>query len=139
MVFLIAGPPVGALAFFLSIGLLGMGRNVDLAGMVWLGLFAVIYALPLSYLFGALPAAVAGLAVAVRQDRAGPIGWRFSLLIGAAIGLGLQLVSSQPIIAPDATTTYGMPMGTAVMLLTCLVATLLCSRLARRFAPPARR
>ncbi len=36
-------PPVGSLVFFLAIALFGMGQQVHLAGLGWIGLFALIY------------------------------------------------------------------------------------------------
>lgn len=64
LIFLVAGPPIGAITFFLLITLLGMGAKTDIGALVWMTLFAAIYAVPLSYLLGAIPALLAGAAVA---------------------------------------------------------------------------
>ena len=85
-IFVVFGPPVGALTFMLSIAVIGMGSNVDLIGLSWIGLFALIYAAPLSYFLGAGPAAAGGAQADARRGaarplvphglRSGPIGLR---------------------------------------------------------------
>ena len=125
LVFIVVGPPVGALAFFLSVGLIGMGLKADLAGLTWIGLFALIYAVPLSYMIGVGPAAAVGLLVGIRQAWFGAIRWPFALAIGLAAGVGFLLLSGQPVIPRFGGDTT-QPVHVPVMVTTCLSATLAC-------------
>ena len=132
LVFIVVGPPVGALAFMLSVGLVGMGTKVDLAGLTWVGLFALIYAIPLSYLFGAGPAAAVGLLVGIRQAYFGAISWPFALAIGLAAAAGFLLVSGQPVI-PRSGDDAAQPVHVPVIVATCLGATLACWAIVRNW------
>jgi hypothetical protein len=132
LVFIIVGPPVGAMAFVLSTALIGMGMKVDLAGLTWIGLFALIYAVPLSYLIGVAPAAAVGLLVGVRQAFFGAIRWPYALLIGLASGLALLVLSGQPII-PVPGSDAAQPIHIPVLLSVCLSATFACWAIVRNW------
>lgn len=119
LVFVLLGPPVGALAFMLTAALIGLGRSADLAGLTWIALFALIYAVPLSYLIGAVPAAVAGLIVGIRQVYFGPATWPYAVGAGLVVGCGVLIVSGQRITADS---DVSLP----VIMMTCLVPTLVC-------------
>jgi len=138
LVFLFVGPPVGALAFMLSIALIGMGLKVDLAGLSWIGLFALIYAVPLSYFIGVGPAAVGGLMVGIRQAFYGPIRWPFAVLIGISIGVGVMILSGKSM--PFGLTDTEHPDYLPVMVITCLTATMVCWAIVRtwHFGPKGR-
>ena len=129
-VYLLVGPPVGALVFFLSIALVGMGQKVDLAGLGWIGLFALIYGVPFSYLIGTGPAAVAGLVIGVRNAFFGPATWAFAILTGLGVGIGLLTMSGQQLIPPTAGETE-YPISNAVLIVTCFVSTMICWRIVR--------
>jgi hypothetical protein len=125
IVFLLVGPPVGALVFFLTIALFGMGQKVDLAGLGWIGLFALIYGVPLSYLIGIGPAAVAGLVVGIRNAFFRPATWAFAILTGLGVGIGLLLMSGQQLIPPTASGTE-YPISNPILIVTCFVSTMVC-------------
>jgi hypothetical protein len=130
LVFMIVGPPVGAMAFMLSAALIGMGKSVDLAGLTWVGLFALIYAAPLSYLIGTGPAAAVGLLVGVRQAYFGAIQWPLAVAIGIAAGAAFLLLSGQPLRAGGETDDAAhLP----VIVVTCLSGTLVCWAIVRKW------
>jgi len=138
LVFLFIGPPVGALAFILSIALIGMGSHVDLLGLSWIGLFALIYAAPLSYLIGVGPAAAGGLVIGIRQAFYGPIRWPVAMLIGIGLGVGVLVMSGKSL--PSALTSTDDPEYLPVMVITCLAATMVCWGIVRTwyFGPEGR-
>lgn len=119
LVFVLLGPPVGALVFMLTTALIGFGKGVDLAGLTWVALFAVIYAVPFSYLIGVVPAAAAGLLVGVRQAYFGPATAFYAAGAGLLVGICLLWMSGQRI-------GSGSDASTPVMLATCFVSTLVC-------------
>ena len=125
IVFVIVGPPVGALVFFLTIALFGMGQQVDLAGLGWIGLFAVIYGVPFSYLIGIGPAAVAGLVIGIRDAFFRTATWAFAILTGLGVGVGLLVMSGQQLIPPtESGTEY--PISNPVLIITCFLSTMFC-------------
>ncbi|MCO5132090.1 MAG: hypothetical protein M9932_16260 [Xanthobacteraceae bacterium] len=138
MVFVFIGPPVGALAFMLTVGLIGMGAKVDLIGLSWIGLFALIYAAPLSYFIGAGPAAVGGLIFGVRQAFFGPVRWPVAALIGIGVGVGFLVISGHSL--PSMLADSEQPEYIPVMVITCLAATVACWAIVRtwHFAPNGR-
>lgn len=136
MVFVVVGPPVGALAFMLSIALIGMGSSVDLVGLSWIGLFALIYAAPLSYFIGAGPAAAGGLIFGIRQAFFGPVIWPVAALIGVGLGIGLLVMSGESL--PPMLTDTEQPEHVPVMVVTCLAATMACWALVRGWHLPPR-
>lgn len=125
IVFVLVGPPVGALVFFLTIALLGMGQNIDLAGLGWIGLFALIYGVPFSYLIGIGPAAVAGLAIGIRDAFFRKATWAFAILTGLGVGIGLLVMSGQQLIPPTVSGTE-YPTSNPVLLVTCFLSTMIC-------------
>jgi len=138
LVFVFVGPPVGALAFMLTTALVGMGAKVDLAGLSWIGLFALIYAAPLSYLIGAGPAAIGGLVVGIRQAFFGPVTWPIALLVGAGLGIGFLLMSGQSL--SSVLSSIEQRDYLLIMVATCLAATMVCWSIVRNwhFGPRGR-
>jgi hypothetical protein len=104
----------------------------------WLTLLGLIYAVPMSYYFGAAPAAVAGLVIGIAQAFVGRAGWPLGLGTGLVVAVGVLERSGQLILTgtPDQSPFPEYP---AVMMLACLVPTLTCWALVRGwyFAPPA--
>jgi len=129
-IFLILGPPAGAIAFFVGLGLHVFLQSGDVAGLMWLPLFGIIYAVPLSYLIGAFPALVAGLVLSVAAASGYRPGILFSAVTGTAVGLGLAYYGGRPI---SVTATEGNSDNATALILvgTCLAATLICWVLAR--------
>ena len=129
-IFVGLGPPIGALALFVGIGLYVSMQSGDFAGLMWIPMLGIIYAVPLSYLIGAIPAAIAGLIVGVAATFNYRPGFLFSTATGLAIGLGLVYAGGRPILR---TTLENASDNVSAVLLvgTCLAATLTCSALAR--------
>ncbi|MBN8964533.1 MAG: hypothetical protein J0H89_03945 [Rhizobiales bacterium] len=134
-IFIVFGPPVGALAFMLSIAVVAMGASVDLVGLSWVGLFALIYAAPLSYFIGVGPAAAGGLIFGIRQAFFGPVVWPVAALIGVGVGIGFLVLSGQ--LPPPMLTDTEQPEYVPVMVVTCLAATMACWGIVRGwYLPP---
>lgn len=131
-VFLLVGPPIGALTFFVGMGVYGASQTGDVAGLLWVALFGLIYAVPLSYLIGVMPAATAGLILGTTAVLYRPPGFLFSLVTGAVVGLGLVYSEGRSVALPSVETVSNDVL--AVLLITaCLVATVLCWAVARCF------
>jgi hypothetical protein len=134
-VFALMGPPVGALTFFVAIGLYGAVQTGDAATLLWVTLFGFIYAVPLSYLIGIVPALSAGLILGVVAIVHRPPGILGSIMVGTAVGIGvgsedLSLLAPGNVPASD----YALA---AIPIMTCLVATVSCWAVARwMFARP---
>ncbi len=136
LLFLVLGPPLGALAFFLSIGLVNLGHGVLPEDLVTIGLFALIYGVPLSYMMGAAPAALAGLAIGLWQGFVGRVALPGAIATGAATGVGLTAYSGTQV-WPSSTAEAPELVIAGVLVATCLVPTVLCWLVVRnwRVAP----
>lgn len=137
-VFLLIGPPVGALTFFVGMGVYGVSQTGDFAGMWWLSLFGLIYGVPLSYLIGIAPAAAAGFILGATAALHHVPGLLFSTATGFFVGLWMVYAGGRPI-APPSTETASDYVPVVLLIATCLVATVLCWAIARLVIgkPPA--
>ena len=135
LVFLLLGPPIGALMMMGMLATVGLvnadgATAKDVATIV---LFALIYAVPLSYLMGAIPAGIVGAVSGARQIWRGPVAWWLALIIGLAAGLWLYRAGG----GPFPTGADGQPerssqtLRLATMIATCLVPTMVCWSLTR--------
>jgi hypothetical protein len=106
MIFMLVGPPVGGLVFlvgrWIAAIVLETGSSGDwlkiitiaLIGVV-LSAFAAIAAAPYSYLYGIVPAAVAGLVIGILRRQHGRLNTSTVLVIGGGIGIASSLVLSR--------------------------------------------
>jgi hypothetical protein len=129
LVFVLIGPPVGTMVFMMLITLIGLHYQVDLQGLSWIALFSLIYALPIGYMIGIAPAAASGLAIGIRQAFYGRVAWWLALAVGIIVGVGFQVLTGQPLVPAEGAS--GMREQGAVMVLTCLCATMVCWALVR--------
>jgi hypothetical protein len=129
-IFALIGPPVGAMTFMLAVALLGMGRNVDLAGLSWIGLFALFYGIPFGYLIGIWPAAAAGLLVGAWQSFIGRMRWWMALATGVLVGAGFQIATGQPLL-PAGDDSDTLRQQGPLIIGTCVIATLACWSIVR--------
>lgn len=141
-VFLLVGPPAGALTFFVGMGVYGVSQTGDIAGMWWVSLFGLIYGLPLSYPLGIAPAAAAGLVLGATAALHHVPGFLFAAVTGFLVGLWLVYAGGGPVAPPDAGTASDY-VSTALLVTTCLVPTVVCWAVARctirtPSAPPSR-
>jgi hypothetical protein len=141
VVFVVLAPLMGALIWVALVA--GIGAPPDFDGADpdhhWLTLLGLIYAVPMSYYFGTVPAAVAGLVIGTIQAFVGRVGWPLALGTALVVAVAVLQRSGQLSLvgAPD---RGPFPEYPAIMILTCLVPTMLCWVLVRGwyFAPPAR-
>jgi hypothetical protein len=142
LVFVVLAPMIGALIWVALVA--GIGLPPDFDGSDpdrhWLTLLGLIYAVPMSYYFGAVPAAVAGLVIGITQAFVGRAGWPLALGTALVVAVAVLQRSGQLSLvgAPDQSPFPEYP---AIMILTCLVPTMLCWVLVRGwyFAPPSAR
>jgi len=139
LVFVVLAPPLGAVIWVAMLAAIGLPPEWDVAGpdLHWLTLLGLIYAVPMSYYFGAAPAAAAGLLIGITQSFIGRAGWPLALGTGLVVAIVVLERSGEGSYAgtPDQSPFPEYP---AVMILACLVPTLLCWALVRDwyFAPP---
>ena len=129
-IFLIVGPPVGTIFFMLATALLGMVKGADLAGLSWVALLALIYGLPFGYFIGVWPAAATGLAIGIRQVYFGGARLWFAVLAAILISIGFLLATGQSVWVKAGDET-SFPEYSVLMIVTCVVATLLCWTIVR--------
>jgi len=140
LVFVVLAPPLGAVIWVGLLAVIGLPPDWDVAGLDlhWLTLLGLIYAVPMSYYFGAAPAAAGGLVIGVTQSFIGRAGWPLALGTGLVVAVVVLERSREGSFAaaPD---QNPFPEYPAVMILACLVPILLCWALVRdwHFVPPA--
>ena len=140
LVFVVLAPPLGAVIWVGLLAVIGLPPDWDVAGLDlhWLTLLGLIYAVPMSYYFGAAPAAAGGLVIGVTQSFIGRAGWPLALGTGLVVAIVVLERSREGSFAaaPD---QNPFPEYPAVMILACLVPILLCWALVRdwHFVPPA--
>jgi hypothetical protein len=117
--FIVAGPPVGALAFVFTLALVGMGMKAGLAGPIWVGLLALLYAMLLRRLMFAGPAAADDLLAGIRRTCFGTFAWPMVVAGAVAVGLGVLLLFGQPDLLPSRTEPL-QPDYMPVVLAACL-------------------
>jgi hypothetical protein len=141
LVFVVLAPLIGALIWVALVAGIGLAPDLDVAeaDRHWLTLLGLIYAVPMSYYFGATPAAAAGLVIGVTQAFVGRAGWPLALGTALVVAITVLERSGQlnSLGAPDQSPFPEYP---AIMVLTCLVPTMLCWGLVRGwyFPPPAK-
>ena len=142
LVFVVLGPPLGAVIWIGILAALSMPPQTDAAdpSFTWFTLLGLLYAVPMSYFFGAGPAAAAGLVVGLAQSFVGRAGWPLALGTGLVVGVVVLERSGEGAL-PAAPDQSAFPEYSAIMILACLVATLLCWSLVRtwNFTPAATR
>jgi hypothetical protein len=138
LVFVLLGPPLGAVIWVAMLAGLSMPPDWDAAepGFRWFTLLGLIYAVPMSYVFGVGPAALAGLVIGAVQSFVGRAGWPLALATGLAVAVVMLQRRGE---GPFAGTPGPLPEDAAIMILACLLATLLCWTLVRNWsvAPPS--
>lgn len=140
LVFALVGPPLGAFVLFFTVGAIQL-LGSDPEGLAWVATFAIIYAVPLSYLFGLMPAAVAGLLIAIWQVFIRPTTWLIAVGVGVIVGVGMLYAGGQVPFAANPTENDFREYP-AILVLTCVASTVLCWLIVRNWyaagAGPAR-
>jgi hypothetical protein len=130
-IFVLVGPPVGAMTFALVTALIGMGGKPEAGSLFVVAAFAMIYAVPLSYLFGIGPAFLAGGLVGLWLAFFGPMRWFAAVIAGLVVGLLMQLMTGQAMLAQTGDAT--LP---PVLAIICAVATMACWAIVRGWHLP---
>ena len=126
LIFLLIGPPVGAVVFLAMIAV-WIGKGSDPGSVASVFAFLTLYGLLFSWFIGGLPAVLTGLAFAIWQTFVGPVRATIAAVAGIAAGLLLTLG------AGDIAREIGdLPMF-PLYLVTCFAATMVCWLLARSF------
>jgi hypothetical protein len=140
LVFVVLAPPLGAVIWVALLAAIGLPPEWDVAGpdRHWLTVLGLIYAVPMSYYFGAMPAAGGGLVIGITQSFIGRAGWPLALGTALLVAVVVLERSGQSYFA-GAPAEAPFPGYPAVMILACLVPTLMCWVLVRSwyFAPPS--
>ncbi len=136
-VFVLLGPPIGALTFFAGIGVYGASQTGNIADVMWIFLFGLIYAVPLSYLMGAIPAAITGLILGALAIFHRIPGTPISAATGVLVGLGLVHSGGRPTL-PHNIESASEYVPAFLLIATCLVATVICWAVARRLIRESR-
>jgi hypothetical protein len=141
LVFVVLAPLIGALIWVALVAGIGLSPDFDVSGpdRHWLTLLGLLYAVPMSYYFGAAPAAVAGVVIGATQAFVGRAGWPLALGTALVVAVAVLQRSGQLslLAAPEQSPFPEYP---AIVILTCLVPTMLCWLLVRGwyFPPPPR-
>jgi hypothetical protein len=154
LIFITIGPPVGGV-FYCALGTVALFlQNMPAKGFLEVILAALLFffivlasvvASPYSYIYGAAPAAAAGLAIGMLRLKYGELNVLLVLAVGAVVGIIYCLsVPRLPsagfplnAVPPNTFAQAGLGAGEYVLLgITCVLATLTCWRFARSFPLP---
>ena len=131
LVFVVLGPPLGAVIWIGILAALSLPPPTDAdPSFTWFTLLGLLYAVPMSYFFGAGPAAAAGLVVGLAQSFVGRAGWPLALGTGLVVGVVVLERSGEGAL-PAAPDQSAFPEYSAIMILAGIIATLLCWSLVR--------
>jgi hypothetical protein len=145
LIFIAIGPPVGGV-FYWALGAVALFlQNLPATGFIEIILSALLFvflvlvsivAAPYSYLYGAAPAAAAGLAIGMLRLRYGVLNAPLVLAVGAVVGviypLALPRLPSAEF--PKFVALSGLGAAEYVLLsVTCVLATLTCWRFIRSY------
>lgn len=155
LIFMLVGPPaggivflVGRLIFFLVEDLIAGAFLPAYAGwleiVVWalvlvlLSAFLAIGAAPFSYLYGIVPAAIAGLVIGILRVKYGRLNASIVFVVGGLIGVVYALAMSRLIQATASLTNQLLASGFGITryflyFVSCVAATFACWRFARSF------
>jgi hypothetical protein len=120
VIFAVVGPVVGTIVIAVLLGLI-QGTASGLAQIPLTVIAGLISGG--SYVFGGVPAAIAGVMIGIKQAWFGGAGWLFALVIGGLVGVGLEIFVHGASIKADHSGLIG------VLLVVATVSTLACWRI----------
>jgi hypothetical protein len=129
LVFVLLGPLLGGTVFSVATATFGFGWNVDAHDALFIALFTWLFGAPIAYAVGFLPAVAAGLVIGIRQCFFGRAKLLFAIATGLAVGAAFLLVRWL-LDAPDK--SYA-PTFVPIGLATCLLPTIMCWAIVRRW------
>ena len=129
LIFAVVGPLVGTVIFAFLVAVFGTQDFFEtLAGVIFMG-----PATGASYIAGGIPAAVAGLILAIKHVYFGGAGWRFVLATGVLMGIALGVFFDLFVLTYDAGYFGARTLGA-----TATLSTLACWRMVQHwFTVPA--
>jgi hypothetical protein len=94
LLFILVGPPLGGVfgVMLATLSTISSGSSPKFGDF----LMGLIMGPLLSYIIGAVPAAVAGLTIGIKQVYFAGAGWRFALGVGALVGIALVIYVGKP-------------------------------------------
>jgi hypothetical protein len=132
LVFVLLAPLIGALIWVALLVGIGLPPEWEVTEVDrhWATALGLIYAVPMSYYFGAAPAAAGGLVIGCWQSFVGRAGWPLALGTALLVAIAVLDRSGQGAFmsTPDQSPFPEYP---AVVILACLVPILLCWGLVR--------
>lgn len=99
LVFVAVGPPVGGFVFLPTLVMADFGGSVDVSSMLLVAAFGLIYAVPLSYFIGALPAALTGCFVGAWLAFYGRMPLVAALATGIGAGVVMTMLSDRELLS----------------------------------------
>jgi hypothetical protein len=132
LVFVALAPPLGALIWVALLVGTGLPPEWEATEVDrhWVTALGLIYAVPMSYYFGAAPAAAGGLVIGFWQSFVGRAGWPLALGTGLVVAIAVLDRSGQgALVATPGESPF--PEYPAVVILACLIPILLCWGLVR--------
>ncbi len=126
LIFLLVGPPVGAVVFLAMVSI-WVGKGSDPGAVASVFAFLTLYGIIFSWFIGGLPAVLTGLFFAIWQTFIGATRWTLAAVVGLVAGLSLVVV------AGDLARDIGDPPMQPLYLVTCFAATMACWLMARSF------
>ena len=104
LVFVLLAPLIGALIWVALVAGIGLPPEWEVteADRHWVTVLGLIYAVPMSYYFGAAPAAVGGLVIGFWQSFVGRAGWPLALGTGLVVAIVVLERSGQRAFVGDA-------------------------------------
>ena len=122
LIFTLVGPVVGTIVITTMMGLIS-GTASGIPGAIILGLLTGA-----AFVLGAVPAAIAGALIGLKQAWFGGSGWRFALGAGALVGLGQEIHVHGGFIPAGNERFIGVPF------VVCTVSTLACWRVVKTWS-----
>jgi hypothetical protein len=148
-VFIAVGPPIGGF-FYFTLGVIApmlwhdlltkgiLETILSIPAAILASALVPVMAAPYSYIYGLMPAAVAGLVIGILRLRYGRLNVPLVLAVGGCVGIIFALTLRQPPSAAGFPFNVGSPSKLGVgeyplLGLTCLFATLVCWRFVRTY------
>jgi hypothetical protein len=133
IVFVVIGPPLGALVLVALVEGLGQRyQELDSSDRNFVTLIDLIVAVPVSYWYGTMPALAAALVIGVRQAFFGRATWPMVLATGLVASLiVLDRSGALPFAARPQDGAF--PSSASIVILACMIATMACWGLVRHW------
>ncbi len=142
LIFVVLGPPIGSFVWLMLLTISAGNPGRALTDLPLVPLAVLVFA-SIGYVYGAVPAALAGLAIGIKQAFFGRTTWPMALAVGLIAGVifleGLDVFNPRVVLQTQRFDGSPVSEFPAIAILTCLVPTMLCWSLVRGpyFTPPS--